>query len=117
MLLILHFKKIINFSGIYADFYSTTCGRKRQDVLHFHCYNRELKNEAVVTCKPLSMNLCGIPSWPNYDKHLLFSIFCYNSIFKIRIDQKITPLGDHLVERFILYKLLEQFLCFVRLKK
>lgn len=75
------------------------------------------KNEAVVTCKPLSMNLRGIPSWPNYDKPLLFSIFYYNSIFKMRIDQKIAPLGDHLVERFILYKLLEQFLCFVRLKK
>lgn len=56
------------------------------------------KNEAVVTCKPLSMNLHGIPSWPNYDKPLLFSIFYYNSIFKMRMDQKIAALSDHLAE-------------------
>lgn len=75
------------------------------------------KSEAIVTYKPLSMNLHGITSWPNYDTPLLFSILYSNSILKMRIDQKIAPLDDHLVERFILYKLLEGFLCFVRLKK
>lgn len=75
------------------------------------------KNEAVVPCKPLSLNLHRIPSWPNCDKPLLFSIFYCNSVFRIRIDQKIVPLHDQLVERFILYQLLERFLCFVKLKK
>lgn len=72
-----------------------------------------LKIGAVATCDPLSMTFHGIPSWPNYDEPLLFSIFHSNSVFKMRIDQKIASL----VERFILYKLIEGVLFFFRFKK